>query len=93
MKKIKLGLIVIGICLIVFLGFLIWYFSGDMVERICIKGCKNIEMNFVNYEISKTYNFVACGCSINNTSDKLYFDLDTKEELTSQDILKRVLGG
>ena len=89
MKR-KIILIIVGICII--LGFVIYniYFSNP-VERECKKRCSDIGIDFLVFQTSEVYNFAQCTCKNENGSKSLYFDLDTKETLTSNDVLGRVL--
>jgi len=88
----KRNLFLIGICLVVVIVFCVGFFIGDKIEKMCVKECKNIDMNFGGYKESESYGFVQCSCIGENASKTLYFDLDTGEQLSSGDILGRVVG-
>ena len=91
MKKQKRNLLLIEAFLILIIIFYTWFFTGDKIEKLCVKACDSVESDFMNFKESPTYNFVQRICLSETESRTLYFDLDTKEQLTSSDILGRVM--
>lgn len=79
------------ICIAVGAGlyyFLVW----NSVEHLCNSECRSISMQKVFYQESPTYRFAQCTClSENNSKEKFYFDLDTKEKISSSEVIRRAL--
>src|SRR3989344_7741184 len=100
MKRKKQIFIVGGLLLIVIAVFGIWFFSSDKTEKLCKNKCESSGFVFLDYKTSENYNFIECDCSdngnLNSDNGNLkiaYFDLKTKEQLTSNQVLNRVIGG
>jgi len=93
MKRKKQIFIVGGLLLIVIAVFGIWFFSSDKTEKLCKNKCESSGFVFLDYKTSENYNFIECDCSDNGNLKIAYFDLETKEQLTSNQVLNRVIGG
>lgn len=81
----------VGVIILV-LVFLFIFLTGDEIKKECVKTCKENDLVYSNHQVSPSYNFVKCFCNSEEGSVSYYFDLETFETLSSNQILQRIMG-